>query len=136
MKGLILVLGLFFLVSLDSSGQDNAEKVVEILKPNSGLLYTAFDSTEVVIRIKNEGPNDLIAGDQFKVTYSLSNASGTGVDFDTLIQVGSPTLTAGSTRSYTINSKLKFEGDNTYSLCADVVRGTTLYPTNTNKFSS
>lgn len=135
-KAILFMMSIFLMGTMRIDAQENGVKVVEILNPNSGFLYASIDSSEVVIRILNEGPNDLIAGDQFKVKYTLSDGSGNGQEFDTLIAVGSPTLVSGRARIYTINSNLKFNGDNLYSVCAGLTEGTVLFPTNSNKFST
>lgn len=131
---------LFYIITLLAihmgfAQSSNGVRVSLVLEPNNNTLYQPNDSSVFIIRILNEGPNDLIAADRFRVNYSLTNASSQGEDFDTLIAVGSPTLAVGSSRSYVVDSNIRFNGADIYSICADLVNGTDLFPVNTEKFS-
>lgn len=114
-------------------GTANNIEVAQVSSPIANFNYQLNDSVELVIRIRNVGPNALIAGDQFKITYSIANSDST-YSRDTLIQVGVP-MAVGNILQYTLLEKIVLDNASNFSVCADV-KGTIVYPDNTNKFPS
>ena len=116
--------------------QDCNVEVLAILSPSSTNTYNTVDTFDIVVRIRNNGPNRLIAGDEFEINYSVGDGTSNTVDIDTLILVGSNrTMEVGESRTYTLAKDFILNGNNVFSACADV-RGTVMFPNNTNKFSS
>ena len=114
-------------------GSTNSIEVAQVSSPVASFNYQLNDSVDLIVRIRNVGPNALIAGDQFKITYSIANSDST-YSRDTLLQVGTP-MPVGRFLQYTLLEKLVLDNASNFSVCADV-KGTILYPSNTNKFPS
>ena len=129
----LLITGVFTL-STSLYGQSeisNDAEVLEVVSPVANFNYAAEDRVDYVIRIRNNGPNNLIAGDQFRLSYSLANQDTT-IAFDTAITVGEP-MEVGRVIGYTILEDMTFGSSNNFSACANV-NGTNIFPINTNKF--
>lgn len=109
----------------------NDIKVIEVVSPISNFNYAESDVVDFVIRIRNNGPHDLIGGDQFNLTYSLANPDTT-IAFDTNLTIGEP-MDVGRTLRFTIQDDISFNDGNNFSACA-LVNGTNIFPINTNKF--
>lgn len=134
---LSLIIAFFCINNANGQGQgnSNALKVVQVASPVANFNYKLNDSVDIIIRIRNEGPNALIAGDQFKLTYSVANNDTTYSD-DTLVQVGEA-MAVNRILEYTIIEdlvldELILDSAFNFSVCADV-SGTVIYPVNTNK---
>lgn len=128
----ILIIGSFKLQA-QTTQPSNAVDVQAIISPNNGEEFNTLDTFDIVARIKNEGPNDLLAGDQFKISYSVGDGGPNSRDFDTIITVGSNrNMVVGEGRTYTIATDFIVNGNNYYATCVSVT-GTNLYPVNTVK---
>ena len=111
---------------------ENNIKVQDVVSP-SARTYNTVDSFDIVIRIQNLGPNALIPGDKFNISYSVGDGSINSQFFDTLLQVGgSRSMVVNEARVYTLANNFKINGNNQFSACADV-SGTSIYTKNTNK---
>lgn len=135
MKTLFIVL--FSIISVATANaqfsQENDVEVQAILSPTSSQTYNSVDTFDIIVRIKNNGPTALIAGDQFKVNYSVGDGTPNSISVDTLILVGdNRTMQVGEGRTYTLAKDFIINGNNIFSACASV-SGTILYPINTNK---
>lgn len=115
-------------------GQENDVEVQAVLSPSSAKTYNTIDTFDIEVRIKNNGPNTLIPGDEFIVNYSVGDGSANSISVDTLILVGSNRIMqVGEGRTYLLAKDFIINGNNVFSACASV-SGTTIYPNNTNKF--
>jgi len=109
-------------------GQDCDIKVQDIISPSSSITYKTLDTFDIIIQIRNFGPNNLIAGDKFLITYSIGDGTNNSISIDTVISVGTNrSLNAHQSREYTIAKDFIINGNNIFSACASV-NGTTLYP--------
>lgn len=133
LTGIVLLLAEANIFAQSSS---NSIFVQQVFSPAANRNYNTIDSADFIIRIRNQGPNALIGGDQFILSYSISDGTPNGsVDYDTLLQVGTPTMRVGELREFTVHKNIKFNGNKIVAACADVRRGTVLYPNNPNKNS-
>ncbi|MBL4707808.1 MAG: T9SS type A sorting domain-containing protein [Flavobacteriales bacterium] len=115
-----------------SAFSQNDIKVQDIISP-SARTYNTVDTFDIIIRIQNLGPNRLIPGDKFDITYSIEDGTLNSQFFDTLLLVnGSRAMEVGEGRIYTLATDFIINGNNTFAACADV-SGTTIYTQNTNK---
>jgi len=127
-----LLLGLS-LVCFALFSQSNDIKVVDIISPSSNQTYQAVDSFDITIRIQNIGPNILISGDRFDLSYSIEDGTPNSVYIDTALFVGgSRNMNVGEARIYTLATNYRVEGNGSFAVCASIA-GTDLYPQNTNK---
>lgn len=111
---------------------ENDIKVQDIISP-SARTYNTVDTFDIVIRIQNLGPNPLISGDKFNLSYSIEDGTPNSQFFDTLLLVGgSRAMAVNEARIYTLAKDFIINGNNTFAACADV-SGTTIYTKNTNK---
>lgn len=132
----LLLISLFTLLTSTNAqfGQECDIEVQAIISPSSRVTYNTVDTFDIIVRIKNNGPSRLIAGDEFVVNYSVGDGTSNTVSIDTLLLVGSNrTMEIGEARNYTLAKDFILIGNNIFSACASV-SGTTMFPTNTNKF--
>ena len=132
---IILILGVFFNpIFAQGSNQENSFEVSRIVSPIKDLNYKLNDSADFIIRVRNLGPNSIIAGDFLKIKYSLFSDDGNDdQSFDTSIMVGSP-MEVGKLLEYKLAEGLLLgSSNNTFIACASV-EGSSIYPINTNKF--
>jgi hypothetical protein len=134
MKFYSIIFALIFSHAVSAQfGQEIDAEVISIVSPNSAVTYNTVDTFDVVVRIRNNGPNTLIAGDEFIVNYSIGDGSANSISVDTVILVGSNrTMQINEDRTYTLAKDFIINGNNLFSACASV-SGTTRYPRNTNK---
>jgi len=133
-KYTLSILSLLFVVA--GFAQQNSFRVINILSPSARVIYQTVDSADFIIEIRNDGPNALIAGDEFRVNYSLGDGGPNSSDSTILVQVGgTQSMAGGEFRTYTLEKNVKFSGNTIFSACADVL-GSVIYPTNTEKNSS
>lgn len=115
-----------------SAQESNSVAVSDIVSPIAHFNYKLEDSVDFIIRIRNIGPNEIIGADQFLLSYSISN-NDTSFSVDTTLRVGS-NMPVNTVLEYTIRENIGFNSSNQFSVCADVRRGTVLFPDNQNKF--
>lgn len=130
-KLIFLPITIFISLSSIAQLQTNSLEVLQLVSPQGNFNYQESDSVNFVIRIQNNGPNDLIAGDQFNITYSIANKNSTYA-IDTNITVGSA-MQVDQILQYTIARDITFSNSNNFVACA-TVNGTNLFPNNPNKF--
>lgn len=133
---ILSLLGLFVLTESvfgQGSSQENSLDIQRINSPVMGQQFNSVDSFDIEVRIINNGPNFLIAADQFKVSYSVGDGGPNSRNVDTLITVGGTSvMQVGQFRNYSIAKDVLVNGNNNYSTCV-YVNGTNDYPMNTNK---
>ena len=129
----ITLLLLFTFVSSKAQLEpSNSIAVSEIVSPTANFNYEKGDVFDFKVRIRNFGPNELIAGDQFRVTYSVASED-TSFAIDTNITVGTQ-MFVDDLLEYTLATSISFQDNSSILACADVSRGTNIFPDNLNKF--
>ncbi len=126
-----------FLLTFTASAQfdQNSDiEVLAILSPSSANTYNTVDTFDIEVRIRNNGPNTLIPGDEFIINYSVGDGTSYSISVDTLLLLGfNRIMQVGEGRTYILAKDYIINGNNIFSACASV-SGTTLYPNNINKF--
>tara|TARA_B110000503_G_scaffold143293_1_gene243870 strand:+ start:1313 stop:2002 length:690 start_codon:yes stop_codon:yes gene_type:complete len=131
----LLIIALLLSCAINAQfGQDCNIEVLAILSPSSTKTYKTIDTFDIEIRIRNNGPNTLIPGDEFKLNYSVGDGTSNTISVDTLLLVGfNRIMQVGEGRTYILAKDFIINGNNIFSACASV-SGTSIYPNNTNKF--
>ncbi|MDA9312019.1 T9SS type A sorting domain-containing protein [Vicingaceae bacterium] len=130
-----LIIALFLTITASAQfGQNSDIEVLAILSPSSTNTYSTVDTFDIEVRIRNNGPNTLIPGDEFIINYSVGDGTSNSVSIDTLLLVGfNRIMQVGEGRTYILAKDFIINGNNIFSACASV-SGTTIYPININKF--
>ena len=135
----LFLLVVCFISAITAQGQvqENSIKVQQVFSPKNNTFYNEVDSFDIIIRIRNLGPEIILAGDQFNLSYSIGDGGIGTQSFDTLLQVGDSTsafnrgnMPVNQLREYVIARNYKINGNNLFAVCADVKEGTVLYPIN------
>ncbi|MFT6167434.1 MAG: hypothetical protein ACJAV5_001897 [Vicingaceae bacterium] len=131
----LLIIALLLSSTINAQfGQDCNIEVLAILSPSSTKTYNTIDTFDIEVRIRNNGPNTLIPGDEFKINYSVGDGTSNSISIDTLLLVGfNRIMQVGEGRTYILAKDFIINGNNIFSACASV-SGTSIYPNNTNKF--
>tara|TARA_B100000508_G_scaffold101743_1_gene80138 strand:- start:2204 stop:2905 length:702 start_codon:yes stop_codon:yes gene_type:complete len=113
----------------------NSQSIEEIVSPVKNALLKSNDTSDIVVKLRNHGPNDLFSTDQIEITLSI-NVEGQGaiLTLDTVLPFGKY-VQKNDFLNFTIIKDYQFTQDNRYSICASA-GGTRIYPINSNKFNS
>lgn|GEM_PF-3361131 len=129
---------LFAGINLQMIAQTNAansQNVEEIVSPVKNALIKSNDTSDVIIKIRNQGPNFILASDVMEINLSIDlESTGTIFSVDTSIIVGK-LLLKDDFVNFKILNDYQFTQDDNYQICASV-GGTRAYPINENKFNS
>lgn len=131
MKRIFPFFFLLMFLSLTADAQVNEMEVAQVPSPIKNTNYNSPDSADIIIRIRNVGPNTIQTFDSIRVRYTISQ-SDTAIQIDTTLFPGRPVV-PNSLIQFTLRENYKFEGKGSFSVCADAL-GTILYPTNPSKF--
>lgn len=131
MRRLLTTLIVLMGVAIQGKAQSNELEVFQVASPIENTNYKSLDSADIIIRIRNIGPNNIEAFDSLRISYSVSKID-TAFEFDTTI-VSNQRIAVGSAGQITVVEDYRIEGQGTFSVCAEVT-GTYFYPINTSKF--
>ncbi len=131
MKRIFPFFFLTVILSMGANAQINEMEVAQVPSPIKNVNYNSPDSADIIIRIRNIGPNTIDAFDSIRVRYTISQTD-TAIQIDTTLAAGRPVV-PNSLIQFTLRENYKFEGKGAFSVCADAL-GTILYPTNSSKF--
>lgn len=132
---LFLFLGLASLQALAQTQSTNSQSIEEIVSPVKNALFKTNDTSDIVIKLRNQGPNDLFSTDRVKINLSINvEGQGTILTVDTILPFGKY-LRKDDFVNFTILENYKFTLDDRYNICASA-GGTDIHPINSNKFNS
>ena len=115
---LFLFLGLASLQALAQTKSTNSQSIEEIVSPVKNALFKTNDTSDIVIKLRNQGPNDLFSTDRVKINLSINvEGQGTILTVDTILPFGKY-LRQDDFVNFTILENYKFTLDDRYNICA------------------
>jgi len=132
---LLILIGLMTSNAFGQTQSTNSQSVEEIVSPVKNALFKTNDTSDIVIKLRNQGPNDLFASDRVEISLSINvEKQGTILTVDTLLSLGKY-IRKDDFVDLTILENYQFTLDNRYNICASA-GGTLIHPVNSNKFNS
>jgi hypothetical protein len=128
MKRILLAIGLIGIMS--GLTAQNEFEIVSILEPSFGTNYRIDDSINVEVRMRNVGPNVILASDKIEFDVKITNPD-TSIFFN-VEKFATTTLDTGDVAIYTLLTDYQLNTQNNYQVCISVA-GSTTYPLNTSK---
>lgn len=128
MKKILCLLGLF--ISIGSFAQSNGIDARNFISPQAGFRYDSAAVEDIVIRVKNDGPNIYFSTDSLFFDVSIST-NDTSIFEKAVVAVGT-NFGVGVFRDYTLISGFKFDPENDYTVCTTPT-GSNFYPQNSVK---
>lgn len=118
------------IISCSAISQSNGLDARNFISPQAGFRYDSAAVEDIIIRVRNEGPNFYFAGDSLLFDLSI-NTNDTSI-FEKIGIVVTSNFGVSSFRDFTLKSGFKFDPENNYTVCTTPT-GSKFYPQNSVK---
>lgn len=129
MKKLFTIL-LFCLPALVWSQASNGVDVRNFISPTANFNYDTSATEEIKVRVRNDGPADLLGQDT--LLFSMTIGFGDSTEFYDIKKPVNLFLQPNQVADYVLIPAYTFDVANDYVICV-TLNGTTTFPTNTTK---